>query len=110
MGVKKVQIFQIPATKKLGQLADLGKKIQIQLLFLPSPRRKRRRDISAAINIKRVGLDEFPTIKRRKGKPVIVDSNTDLISKEVLSVFRRRRSCPHRTLLGSVSGVVTIGN
>jgi putative transposase len=46
------------------------------------------RDISAAINIKRVGLDEFPTIKRRKGKPVIVDSTTDLTSKEVLSVFR----------------------
>ena len=46
------------------------------------------RDVSAAINIKRVGLDEFPTIKRRKGKPVIVDSNTDLISKEVLSIFR----------------------
>ena len=47
------------------------------------------RDLSAAVNIKRVGLDEFPTVKRRKGKPVIVDSNTDLTSKEVLSVFRR---------------------
>jgi putative transposase len=46
------------------------------------------RDINAAINIKRVGLDEFPTIKRRKGKPVVVDSNTDFISKEVLSIFR----------------------
>ena len=46
------------------------------------------RDISAAINIKRVGLDEFPTIKRRKGKIVIVDSTTHLTSKEVLSVFR----------------------
>ncbi|MEA5535925.1 transposase [Crocosphaera sp. XPORK-15E] len=65
------------------------------------------RDISASINIKRVGLDEFPTIKRRKGKPVVVNSNTDLTSKEVLSVFHRRRSCPHRTLLGSMSGVVT---
>jgi putative transposase len=46
------------------------------------------RDISAAINIKRVGLDEFPTIKRRQGKMVIVDSNTHLTSKEVLSIFR----------------------
>ena len=46
------------------------------------------RDISAAINIKRVGLEEFPTIKRRKGKIVIVDSTTHLTSKEVLSVFR----------------------
>ncbi|MEM8779402.1 MAG: transposase [Cyanobacteria bacterium P01_G01_bin.49] len=45
------------------------------------------RDISAAINLKRVGLDEFPTIKRRKGKLVVVDSTTHLISKEVLSVF-----------------------
>jgi putative transposase len=46
------------------------------------------RDINAAINLKRVGLDEFPTIKRRKGKPVIVDSNTDYTSKQVLSIFR----------------------
>ncbi len=46
------------------------------------------RDISAAINLKRVGLDGFPTIKRRKGKIVIVDSTTHLTSKEVLSVFR----------------------
>ena len=46
------------------------------------------RDVNAAINIKRVGLDEFPTIKRRKGKPVIVNSNTDYTSPEVLSIFR----------------------
>ncbi|HAC64257.1 MAG TPA: hypothetical protein DCF68_12130 [Cyanothece sp. UBA12306] len=46
------------------------------------------RDINSSINIKRVGLDEFPTIKRRKGKPVIVDSNTDYTSKQVLSIFR----------------------
>ena len=38
------------------------------------------RDINGAINLKRVGLDEFPTIKRRKGQPVIVDSNTDYTS------------------------------
>ncbi len=46
------------------------------------------RDINSSINIKRVGLDEFPTIKRRKGKPIIVDSNTGCTSKEVLSIFR----------------------
>ena len=46
------------------------------------------RDLKAAINLKRVGLDEFPTIKRRKGQPVIVDSTTDWTSKEVLSIFR----------------------
>jgi len=32
------------------------------------------RDINAAINLKRVGLDVFPTIKRRKGGIVIVGS------------------------------------
>ena len=46
------------------------------------------RDINAAINIKRVGLDVFPTIKRRKGKVVIVGSITDDTSKEVLRILR----------------------
>ena len=46
------------------------------------------RDVNASINLKRVGLDEFPTIKRRKGQPVIVSSTTDCTSKEVLSIFR----------------------
>ncbi|MEO0968837.1 MAG: transposase [Cyanobacteria bacterium J06639_18] len=47
------------------------------------------RDISAGINIKRVGLDVFPTIKRRKGKPVIVASVTNSTLKEVLAVLQR---------------------
>lgn len=46
------------------------------------------RDINAAINVKRVGLDEFPTIKRRKGNPVVSKSTTNSTSKEVLSTLR----------------------
>ena len=46
------------------------------------------RDISSGINIKRVGLDLFPTIKRCKGKAVITNSCTNLTSKEVLSTLR----------------------
>ncbi|KKD38153.1 RNA-guided endonuclease InsQ/TnpB family protein [Limnoraphis robusta] len=45
------------------------------------------RDVNASINIKRVGLDVFPTIKRRRGKPVIVESITKSTSKEVLSAL-----------------------
>jgi putative transposase len=46
------------------------------------------RDINAAINIKRAGLDVFPAVKRRKGGVVIVDSITDTTSKEVLRILR----------------------
>lgn len=46
------------------------------------------RDINAAINLKRVGLDIFPTIKRRKGSITIVGSITDDTSKEVLRILR----------------------
>ncbi len=46
------------------------------------------RDISSSVNIKRVGLGLFPTIKRRKGKAVIINSYTNLTSKEVLSALR----------------------
>ncbi len=46
------------------------------------------RDISAGINIKRVGLDVFPTLKRRKGNPVVVASTTNSTSKQVLSILR----------------------
>ncbi|WP_026102398.1 RNA-guided endonuclease TnpB family protein [Pleurocapsa sp. PCC 7319] len=46
------------------------------------------RDISAGINTKRVGLDVFPTLKRRKGNPVIVASTTNSTLKQVLSVLR----------------------
>jgi putative transposase len=46
------------------------------------------RDINAAINVLRVGLDVFPTIKRRKGGIVIAGSITDDTSKEVLRILR----------------------
>jgi putative transposase len=47
------------------------------------------RDINAAINIKRVGLDVFPTLKRRKGNPVVVSSTTNSTLKEVLTALKR---------------------
>ena len=46
------------------------------------------RDISAGINIKRVGLDVFPTIKRRRGNRVVVASTTNSTLKQVLSILR----------------------
>jgi putative transposase len=46
------------------------------------------RDINAAINIKRAGLDVFPALKRRKGGVVIASSVTDTTSKEVLHILR----------------------
>ncbi|MGK7918989.1 MAG: hypothetical protein AB4080_03130 [Trichodesmium sp.] len=48
---------------------------------------KINRDINAAINVKRVGLDLFPTINRRQNKVVIAQSKT--ASQEVLRVFKR---------------------
>jgi putative transposase len=47
------------------------------------------RDINAAINIKKVGLSAFPTIKRPKGSAVIASSTTDATSKEILHILRR---------------------
>ncbi len=49
------------------------------------------RDINAAINLKRVGLDVFPTIKRRRGNPIVVSSTTNSTSKEVLTVLKRHQ-------------------
>jgi putative transposase len=46
------------------------------------------RDINAGINIKRVGLGLFPTLKRRKGNPVVGESTTNSTSKEVLETLR----------------------
>uniref|UniRef100_UPI001ABAC6C8 zinc ribbon domain-containing protein n=1 Tax=Aetokthonos hydrillicola TaxID=1550245 RepID=UPI001ABAC6C8 len=51
------------------------------------------RDVNASINIKRVGLGLFPTIKCRKGKVVITATATASTSKEVLQVLR---SSSHR--------------
>ncbi len=38
------------------------------------------RDVASSINVKRVGLGLFPTIKRRQGKAVITNSCTNLTS------------------------------
>ncbi|MEM8777587.1 MAG: transposase [Cyanobacteria bacterium P01_G01_bin.49] len=46
------------------------------------------RDIASSINVKRVGLDVFPTIKRRRGNPVVISSTTNSTSKLVLSTLR----------------------
>lgn len=46
------------------------------------------RDINAGINLKRVGLGLFPTIKRCKGKPVVMKSTTDSTSKVILTAFK----------------------
>ena len=49
-----------------------------------------------------VSVDMFPTIKRRKGIPVVIGSITDDTSKEVLLVLRRttEKPTPTRQLLG----------
>ena len=47
------------------------------------------RDLSSSLNIKRVGLDLFPTLKRRKGKIVIGSSVTNSTLKEVLTAYAR---------------------
>ncbi|ELS00246.1 zinc ribbon domain-containing protein, partial [Gloeocapsa sp. PCC 73106] len=44
------------------------------------------RDLNASINIKRVGLELFPTINRRSGK--ITKSKTDSTTKQVLEVLK----------------------
>ncbi|ELS00092.1 RNA-guided endonuclease TnpB family protein, partial [Gloeocapsa sp. PCC 73106] len=44
------------------------------------------RDVNAAINIKRVGLELFPTINRRSGK--ITKSQTESTTKQVLEVLK----------------------
>ncbi len=47
------------------------------------------RDINASINVKRVGLGLFPTIKSRKGKVVITATATASTCKEVLQILRK---------------------
>ena len=46
------------------------------------------RDVNASVNIKRVGLGLFPTIKRRRGNPVVTESTTNITSKEILGILR----------------------
>ena len=49
------------------------------------------RDINAAINLKRMGLDIFPSIKCRSEKPIIVGTMTNSITKEILTILNRTK-------------------
>ena len=49
------------------------------------------RDINAAINLKRLGLDIFPSIKRRSEKPIIVGTMRNRITKEILTILNRTK-------------------
>jgi putative transposase len=52
------------------------------------------RDINAAINLKRLGLDIFPSIKRRSGNLSIVGSIDDSTVKEILHTLNRAAKMP----------------
>jgi putative transposase len=47
------------------------------------------RDLNAAINLKRLRLDIFPSIKRRSGNLSIVDSIDNSTAKEILHTLDR---------------------
>lgn len=47
------------------------------------------RDVNAAINLKRLGLDIFPSIKRRSGKPVVVGTMDKSTMKEILHILKK---------------------
>ncbi|MEC4819397.1 MAG: transposase [Scytonema sp. PMC 1069.18] len=51
------------------------------------------RDINASINVMRVGLGLFPTIKSQRGKVVIKTTATASTSQEVLEILRKHSSC-----------------
>jgi putative transposase len=53
------------------------------------------RDINAAINLKRLGLGIFPSIKRCSGKLSVVGSMDDSTTKEILNTLYRASGCPH---------------
>ena len=60
------------------------------------------RDLSSSVNIKRVGLDLFPTIKRRKGNPVVIASTTNSTLKIVLTALRGfQKPAPYSTSMVS---------
>jgi putative transposase len=55
------------------------------------------RDINAAINLKRLGLDIFPSIKRRGGNLSVVGSIDNSTMKEILHTLNRAARSPHHT-------------
>ena len=60
------------------------------------------RDINAGINLKRLGLDIFPSIKRRSGKINIVGTMDDSTTKEILHTLNRAVGSLHLPLAVSV--------
>jgi putative transposase len=56
------------------------------------------RDINAAVNLKRLGLGIFPSIKRRSGKINIVGTMDDSTTKEILHTLNRAVGSLHLPL------------
>ena len=52
------------------------------------------RDINAAINLKKLGLDIFPSIKRRSGKLSVVGTMDESTAKEILYTLHRATKKP----------------
>jgi hypothetical protein len=52
------------------------------------------RDLNAALNLKRLGLGIFPSIKRRSGNLSIVDSIDNSTAKEILHTLDRAAKKP----------------
>jgi putative transposase len=57
------------------------------------------RDINAAINLKRLGLDIFPSIKRRSGNLSVVGTMDDSTTKEILYTLNRAARSPHHSVI-----------
>jgi putative transposase len=60
------------------------------------------RDINSAVNLKRLGLGIFPSIKRRSGKIDIVGTMDDSTTKEILHTLHRAVGSLHCNRFGSV--------
>jgi putative transposase len=66
------------------------------------------RDINAAINLKKLGLDIFPSIKRRNGNFSVVGTIDDSTAKEILHTLHRAAKMPTPMVTACVGvGVVT---
>lgn len=57
------------------------------------------RDLNAAINLKKLGLDIFPSIKRRNGNLSVVGTMNDSTVKEILHTLHRAAISPHHTVI-----------
>ena len=58
------------------------------------------RDVNSAINLKRLGLGIFPSIKRRSGKIDIVGTMDNSTTKEILNTLNRASRSPRFTRFG----------